>query len=102
MVYHLKYCLLLPLLFYLFAVCSIRLFLIDIFHFSLVIFLIASLGVMGDQGRNGHFGAYLDWAWWTGLAGLFIITITFIILVAEVVDMLLFSSPINRPPKMSK
>jgi heme/copper-type cytochrome/quinol oxidase subunit 2 len=46
----------------------------------------ASLGVMSNQGRNNHSGAYLDWAWWIGLIGLIITIICLILLIIFIVD----------------
>jgi hypothetical protein len=47
-----------------------------------VIFLSASLGVMSVQGRSNHPGAYLDWAWSNGIAGLVMTIVCVIALLA--------------------
>lgn len=49
---------------------------------------------MSVQGRQDRLAAYLNWAWWNGLAGLIVTIICFVSLLALLADMKL--SPRNR------
>ena len=56
---------------------------------------------MSVQGRSNHQWAFLDWAWWNGLAGLIVTIICFISLLS-LVAYLQISSSTSRPPSSSK
>jgi hypothetical protein len=47
---------------------------------------------MSAQGRSNHPLAFLDWAWWNGLAGLLITILCFISLIALVAYLSISSS----------
>jgi hypothetical protein len=72
------------------------------FLFRLVIFISATLGLMSDQGRDNHQWAFLDWAWWNGLAGLLITILCFVSLLSLVAYLKISSSSTGRPPKLPK
>jgi hypothetical protein len=71
---------------------------------NLVIFLSASLGLMGGKGRSNHPLSFLDWAWWNGLVGLLMTIFCFLSLISFLAYIRFSSSfsSIETKPKTSR